>query len=391
MSTRRIVLSTLALALAPCLGLAQTTATPTDVHAHKHAARDSSDPPAPAVDHSKMDHSKMDHSTMDHSTMDHSTMDHSTMDHSKMDHSKMDHSKMDHSKMDHSKMDHSKMDHSKMDHSKMDHSKMDHSKMDHSKMDHSKMDHSTMDHSKAASADVPVTPIPVPTDADRVAAKPPSGGMHSMHGDSLQSFVQFNRLEGYSGDGPGGMAWEGQAWVGGDIHKLWLRSEGERAGGHTEGADLEVLYGRAVAPWWDFVVGMRHDFQPGPAQDFVALGVQGLAPYKFEVAATAYIGESGQTAARLEVEYELLLTNRLVLQPLVELEAHGKSDARRGIGSGLSSIEAGLRLRYEVTRQFAPYLGIVREQALGRTADFARAGDEPAIDTRWVAGVRFWF
>ena len=318
-------------------------------------------------------------------------MDHSKMDHSKMDHSKMDHSKMDHSKMDHSKMDHSKMDHSKMDHSKMDHSKMDHSKMDHSKMDHSKMDHSTMDHSKAASADVPVTPIPVPTDADRVAAKPPSGGMHSMHGDSLQSFVQFNRLEGYSGDGPGGMAWEGQAWVGGDIHKLWLRSEGERAGGHTEGADLEVLYGRAVAPWWDFVVGMRHDFQPGPAQDFVALGVQGLAPYKFEVAATAYIGESGQTAARLEVEYELLLTNRLVLQPLVEFEAHGKSDARRGIGSGLSSIEAGLRLRYEVTRQFAPYLGIVREQALGRTADFARAGDEPAIDTRWVAGVRFWF
>jgi copper resistance protein B len=343
------------------------------------------------MDHSKMDHSKMDHSKMDHSKMDHSKMDHSKMDHSKMDHSKMDHSKMDHSKMDHSKMDHSKMDHSKMDHSKMDHSKMDHSKMDHSKMDHSKMDHSKMDHSKAASADVPVTPIPVPTDADRVAAKPPSGGMHSMHGDSLQSFVLFNRLEGFSGDGPGGLAWEGQAWVGGDIHKLWLRSEGERAGGHTEGADLEVLYGRAIAPWWDLVVGMRHDFQPGSAQDFIALGVQGLAPYKFEVAATAYIGESGQTAARLEVEYELLLTNRLILQPLVELEAHGKSDARRGIGSGLSSIEAGLRLRYEVTRQFAPYLGIVREQALGRTADFAREGDEPVIDTRWVAGVRFWF
>ncbi|TAH40996.1 MAG: copper resistance protein B [Gammaproteobacteria bacterium] len=281
------------------------------------------------------------------------------------------------------------MDHSKMDHSKMDHSKMDHSKMDHSKMDHSKMDHSKMDHSKTAA--VPVTPIPPVSDADRAAAQAPSGGMHSMHGDSIQSFVLFNRLEGFSGDGPGGMAWEGQAWVGGDINKFWMRSEGEREAGHTESADLELLYGRAIAPWWDLVAGLRHDFKPGDSQDFLVIGVQGLAPYKFEVAASAYLGESGQVGARVEVEYELLLTSRLILQPLVELEAHSKSDARRGIGPGLGSVEAGVRLRYEVTRQFAPYVGLVRERAFGRSADYLREEGETVDDTRAVAGVRFWF
>lgn len=211
--------------------------------------------------------------------------------------------------------------------------------------------------------------------------------MHS----GLHSFVLFNRLEGFFGDGAGGLAWEGQSWIGGDSHKLWLRSEGERAGGHTESADLELMYGRGISPWWDLLVGLRHDFKPGSGQDFVAIGFQGMAPYKFEVAATAYVGESGQTSARIELEYELLLTNRLILQPLVEMEFHGRSDEARGIGSGLGSIEAGIRMRYEITRQFAPYVGLVRERAFGETASFRRDEGEPADDTRWVAGMRVWF
>ena len=256
--------------------------------------------------------------------------------------------------------------------------------------DHSQHDHAAMGHAPSPASDAPRTPIPPVTDADRAAARPPSGG-HAMHDHGLQSLVQFNRLEAFDADEGRGLEWEGQAWIGGDIHKLWLRSEGERADGHTESADLEVLYARAVTPWWDVVAGVRHDFRPGASQDFAAIGVMGLAPYKFEVAATAYVGQGGQTAARIEAEYEMLLTNRLILQPLVELEAYGKDDARRGIGSGLSTAEAGLRLRYEITRQFAPYIGVVREWSFGRTADLRREEGEATSDTRFVAGIRVWF
>jgi copper resistance protein B len=201
----------------------------------------------------------------------------------------------------------------------------------------------------------------------------------------------FDRLEVWNADKGTGMAWEGQSWIGTDLNRLWLRSEGERVDGRTHSADLEVLYGRSLSPWWDVVTGVRHDFKPGASQDFAAIGVMGLAPYKFEVAATAYIGQSGQTSARIEVEYETLLTNRLILQPLVELNLYGQDDARRGIGSGLGTIEAGLRLRYEVSRQFAPYVGIVRERAFGRTADFRSDEGEHVDDTRFVAGLRFWY
>ena len=152
-----------------------------------------------------------------------------------------------------------------------------------------------------------------------------------------------------------------------------------------------MLYGHSVSPWWDVVAGIRHDFKPRGTQDFAAIGVMGLAPYKFEVEATAYVGQSGQTAARLEIEYESLLTNRLVLQPLLEVNLYGKNDAHRGIGAGLSTVEAGLRLRYEVTRQFAPYIGIVRERAFGNTADFRHDVAEDSDDTRVVAGLRLWF
>ena len=252
------------------------------------------------------------------------------------------------------------------------------------------VDHAAMGHTMPRAANEPVTPIPRLTDADRAAAKPPSSN-HAAHDNGTFHLVQFNRLEAFDADEGRGEEWEGQAWIGTDINKLWLRSEGERIGGHTDTADLEVLYGRAVSPWWDVVAGVRHDFKPGASQDFAAIGVVGLAPYKFEVEATAYVGQGGQTAARVEAEYETLLTNRLILQPLVEINAYRQNDNRRGIGSGLSSAEAGLRLRYEITRQFAPYIGVVREWSFGRTADVRREEGETINDTRIVAGIRVWF
>ncbi|MDR6840695.1 copper resistance protein B [Pseudoxanthomonas sacheonensis] len=253
------------------------------------------------------------------------------------------------------------------------------------------MDHSAMDHGAESPAPTqPRTPIPAVTDADRAAAAPPSGG-HPAHDNSIQHHVLLDRLEGWDADPGAGTAWAMQGWLGTDLNRLWLRSEGERVDGRTESADLEVLYGRSVARWWDVVAGIRHDFNPGGSQDFAAIGVMGLAPYMFEVQATGYIGQSGQTAARLEIEYEMLLTNRLILQPMVEVDFYGRNDERRGIGSGLSSAEAGLRLRYEVTRQFAPYVGIVLERAFGRTGDLRRAEGEDTDDTRVIAGFRIWF
>jgi copper resistance protein B len=258
--------------------------------------------------------------------------------------------------------------------------------------DHSTMDHSTMDHarhgSQDAAAQTPRTPIPPITDADREAAKPPAHG-HA-HGERVVSKVLFDRLEGWREDG-GGQAWEAQAWIGTDAHRLWVRSGGEREAGRTHAADVEVLYGRPIGRWWDAVVGVRQETRPGPSRTSAAVGVMGVAPYKFEVEATAYLDDDGRLSANAEAEYELLLTNRLILQPLIEAEWHARDDRARGIGAGLSRIETGLRLRYEITRKFAPYVGLVHERSFGGTADLLRDEGESTETTKVVAGVRFWF
>lgn len=278
-----------------------------------------------------------------------------------------------------------------MDHAAMGHDMSSMQGMDMQNMDMQGMDMSQMNHAGMSMAPTePRTPIPPLTDADRAAAQPPS--MHMEHLDNgIHSYTLIDRLEGWNASPGKGLGWEGQGWVGTDLNRLWWRSEGERVDGRTEAADLEVLYGKSFSRWWDVVAGVRHDFGPGPAQDFAAIGVMGLAPQKFEVAATGYIGSGGQTSLRLETEYETLLTNRLILQPRIEIDAFGRDDPRRGIGSGLSTAEAGLRLRYEFTRQFAPYIGVVREWSFGNTADFRRDDGEAVNDTRLVAGLRIWF
>ena len=231
---------------------------------------------------------------------------------------------------------------------------------------------------------------PALTDADRAAAFPDLHG-HDMSAhmddDPFAWMVMADRLEWQQGNA---LAREGSAWFGHDRGRLWLRSEGERESGHATEGNVEALWGKPVNAWWDLLAGVRHDIG-NDGRDWLALGVQGLAPYKFEVQATAYLGERGQSMLQGEVEYELLLTNRLILQPRIEATAHGRSDAVRGIGSGLGEVDAGLRLRYEVRREFAPYFGIERAVRFGKTADFARAAGHDAHETRWVAGVRFWF
>ena len=246
-------------------------------------------------------------------------------------------------------------------------------------------------HGGRAHHDQPRTPIPPLTDADRAAAFPALSHHGMQHVPERNTYLLFNRFEARDDDEGIGQAWEAQGWMGSDINRLWLRSEGERSAGRTGAADLELLYGRSVSPWWDVVAGVRHDFAPGASQDWLAVGVQGLAPYLFEVSATAYLGESGRSMLKLEAEYELLLTNRWILQPVLEATLHGQDDPARGVGSGLSTVEAGLRLRYEANRHFAPYLGLAHERHYGGTADLHRAEGGSGRETQVVAGIRFWF
>lgn len=252
-------------------------------------------------------------------------------------------------------------------------------------------DEHRMSHDHAMEApQQPREPIPALTDADRAAAFP-ALRHHMLHPSDINFQVLFDRFEWQDADADSAFSWENTSWIGSDLNRLWIRSEGERMAGSTRSADVELLYGHSVGPWWDLVGGIRHDFNPGRSRTWAAVGIQGLAPYWFEVAATAYLGEGGHFAAKVEIEYELLLTNRLILQPVLELELHGKDDPARGIGSGLSSAEAGLRLRYEITRRFAPYVGVTAERLYGDTARMHRQAGGSDGETRLVAGVRWWF
>lgn len=273
----------------------------------------------------------------------------------------------------------------------IDHAAMGHDGMAHDAMP--EMDHAAMGHGgrRDLPADAaPRTPIPALTDADRAAAFPSDAHGHAVHDQRLFSYWLVDRLE-WQDTGGGSLGWEGLAWLGGDIHRVWLRSEGEASGGDVESGNVEVLYGRSIASWWDVVAGVRHDFGHGPSRTYAAFGLQGLAPYKFEVEATGFIGANGQGGASLEAEYDTLITNRLILQWQGGANLYAKDDAAIGVGSGLSTIEAGARLRYEFNRRFAPYVGVEFERAFGRTADLRRVSGEPARDTRAVAGIRFWF
>jgi copper resistance protein B len=228
------------------------------------------------------------------------------------------------------------------------------------------------------------------TAADRAAAFPDLGDMHMtamMLEDPLNKLVLLDRLERQDDEGSP-LTWDLDAWFGRTLTRVWVRSEGERRGGATERNELTVAWGKGFARWWDFVAGARRDFAPGEAETWAAVGVRGLAPYRFDIAATAFVGSAGRTAFRFESSYAILVTNRLILTPNVELDWHGNTNAPRGVGAGLGSAELGLRLRYEFRRQIAPYVGLSRERLFGRSAELA-GGD--GDDTRLTAGIRLWF
>ncbi len=213
----------------------------------------------------------------------------------------------------------------------------------------------------------------------------------NMHGGAPSGMLLIDQLEAFDGKSGNGQAWEAQGWYGNDVNKFWVRTEGDRRRGKVENGDVEVFWNRNVATFWSTQLGVRHELGDGPARNWAAFGIQGLAPYWFELEATGYVGPSGRTAARLRAQYELLFTQRLILQPEFEVNLYGKSDPARRIGRGVSDAQLGLRLRYEIRRQFAPYVGVVWTRRFGDTADFARADHQVIFDRQWVAGVRIWF
>jgi copper resistance protein B len=188
------------------------------------------------------------------------------------------------------------------------------------------------------------------------------------------------------------LRWSGQGWIGTDYDKFWIKTEGfRRTDGKVEDGRHEFLYSRAISTYFDLQGGLRSDLDSRRTRNWAALGIQGLAPFFFNVEGTGYVSDQGHLAARFEASYDLLLTNRLILQPEFEINVYSKSDPSRLIGAGISDIDTGLRLRYEIDRKFAPYVGVAYEGKFGQTASFARRAGESTSGVRFVFGIRSWF
>jgi copper resistance protein B len=216
--------------------------------------------------------------------------------------------------------------------------------------------------------------------------------LRAEHGEMRTFKLLADQLEAKIRNGRDGYAWDKQAWYGGDIHKLWLKSEGEGEFGHgLEKAEVQALWSRAIDPWFDLQAGIRHDFRPNPSRTYFALGVQGLAPYWFEIDGAAFISNKGDVSARLEAEYDLRITQKLILQPRLEMDLALQDVPEIGVGSGLSSGEIGARLRYEIRPEFAPYVGVEYERAFGDTARFRRAEGQGRGAFSLLVGLRTWF
>jgi copper resistance protein B len=214
---------------------------------------------------------------------------------------------------------------------------------------------------------------------------------NEMNDEARFGRVLFDKLEYAKGDGEHGQNIDVEAWYGNDWDKLWLKAEGERRDGQLQSLRKEALWDHAIAPFWSTQLGVRHDTGGGDSRTWAAFGVRGLAPYWFDTTATAYLRSGGALAARINVRYELLFTQRLILEPEVEANLYSKDDPARGIGSGLSDFQLGARLRYEIRRQFAPYIGVTWARSLGDTADYVRARGERTKTFQVVGGVRLWF
>lgn len=216
---------------------------------------------------------------------------------------------------------------------------------------------------------------------------------HHMHAMDMGRWFHgvLDEFEGrYQAGGKSSLRWDGEAWYGGDYNRLWLKSEGTMTKGKVHDGDQELLYSRAISTYFNLQGGVRLDLDSRRTRAWGAFGVEGLALYQFEVQATGYFSDRG-VAARFEGSYDILLTNRLILQPQVELNLYSRADPRRQIGSGLADIDTGLRLRYEIWRKMAPYVAVTYDSPLTQGRHMARKRGEMASEARFTFGIRSWF
>ncbi|MDP1912831.1 copper resistance protein B [Brevundimonas sp.] len=212
------------------------------------------------------------------------------------------------------------------------------------------------------------------------------------HGNVRTSAVIIDRLEATFANGGEGFAWDAQGWTGGDINRFWWKSEGDGAfGGEIEEAEVQALYSRAFRPFFDFQTGLRQTYRPEGDRTDLVVGVQGLAPYWFEVDAAVFLSNKGELTARAQADYDQRITNRWIIQPRAEVLLSAEDIPELRIGSGLSSLQVGARLRYEFRKEFAPYVGVEWTRSFGNTADFLEADGRSSEDTRLVVGIRAWF
>jgi copper resistance protein B len=233
---------------------------------------------------------------------------------------------------------------------------------------------------------------PVQAQSDSDHAHPSAPSHKAEHGGQLYGQVLVEQLEYRLQGGKDVMAWDAQAWYGGDYEKIRLKTEGAfKPGDGVEDAEVQLLYSTLVGYYWDLQAGVRHDFRPEPSRSYGVVGLQGLAPGYFEVDVNGFVSEEGDFSARLKAEYDLLITQRLILQPKAEINLAAQDVPELGIGQGLNDIELGLRLRYEFAREFAPYIGVAWHRKLGETASLARREGADVDEFAVLAGVRFWF
>ena len=237
----------------------------------------------------------------------------------------------------------------------------------------------------AAVAQVRASPVQPPVPDEREFGQP-------VMDREIFAHVILNENEGRFNGSNTQYRWDGEGWVGTDFNKLWVKSEGTlQSNGTLEDGQHQFLYSRAITTYFDLQGGLRSDIDSRPTRNWAAFGIQGLAPYFFDLELTGFVSDQGHLSAKLEASYDLLITNRLILQPQIEVDLYSKADPARLIGAGFSSIDTGLRLRYEFSRKFAPYLGVVYEGNFGQTASYARRMAESTGDFRFAFGVRIWF
>lgn len=214
------------------------------------------------------------------------------------------------------------------------------------------------------------------------------------HNGGIVRFIQLEELEYRTLDDSDAVEWEGQGWIGGDRDKFWVKFRGEQTLSGRDGleqAEFQALYSRAISTFYDAQLGVRYDLAPDPERAFAVLALHGLAPYFFETDLSLFASNEGELSLRAEARYDLLLTQRLILQPQIELNLASDDAPRRGIGSGFNDLELGLRLRYEISRKFAPYVGVSWERSFGETASLARREGEDPDTFNFVAGLRLWY